>query len=128
METNLGNALLGIFQAEGPNQLFPVARKEAELPDLCVFNYLHADEVLELGERGRGRGGGMEGGTERRRETEEERGQLRGERGREGERKAEEEREREGEVKTGEVTLLVLQSAPVLEPISISLCFAIFCA
>lgn len=128
METNLGNALLGIFQAEGPQPLFPVARKEVELPDLCVFNYLHTDEVLELGDRGRRRGGGMEGGAERRREEEEERGKLRGERGREGERKAEEEREREREVNTGDVTLLVLQSAPVLEPISISLCFMIFSA
>lgn len=70
----------------------------------------------------------MEGGTERRREEEEERGKLRGERGREGERKVEEEREREREVNTGDVTLLVLQSAPVLEPISIALCFTIFSA
>jgi len=60
---------------------------------------------------------GREGWTEGRREEEEERGELRGERRRE-ERKAEGEgeRKRESEVDIGDVTLLNLQPAPVLEP------------
>lgn len=47
MEINIGNALLGIFQAKDSEKLVVPNGREFELPNLSVSHYLHTDEALE---------------------------------------------------------------------------------
>lgn len=64
METNTGNALLGIFQAKGLNQLFPVARK------LSCLTYVYPTICTQMRGRERGRRRSEGEGEERERENE----------------------------------------------------------
>ena len=69
METNTGNAL-GIFQANEPNQLFPVAGKLSHL--ICVYPTICTQMRHRVGREGE-----REGEIERSREEEGDRGRAR---------------------------------------------------
>lgn len=61
-ETNTGNALLGIFQAKGLNQLFPVARK------LSCLTYVYPTICTQIRGKERGRRRSEREGEERERD------------------------------------------------------------